>query len=142
MLCYDNIATDVVKTILFWQSVTRRMIWDHFHSNSGLHFLFLTPAELMLTVDLLLISQDWYIVSGSNYILNPCEERNILLLRLATFTQIWVLTPVQRLTLYIWPTQQLQGWTSFSVIILIYAYKSIQKILLLEFVQGYIGHMS
>ncbi len=33
-------------------------------------------------------------------------------------------------------TQQRQGQTNFSIIIYIYTYKNIQKVLLLEFVQG------
>ncbi len=76
------------------------------------------------------------------YFLNPCEKRNMLLILLAIFIQVWVLTPVQPVTLNIWPTQQLQIRTNFSIIILIYAYKNIQKVILLELVQGYIGYMS
>ncbi len=85
---------------------------------------------------------DTLYVGQTIYFLNPCEKRNILLLLFAIFIKVWVLTPVQPVTLNIWPTQQLQSRTNFYIIIFIYAYKNIQKVLLLDLVKGYIGYMS
>ena len=95
----------------------------------------------MLTFDLFANN---YIVSGSNYIFSEFvwEEEYIT----STFSNINTSLNIDPCT-----TFDLEYLTNaattgpdkiFSVIILIYAYKKVQKVLLLEFVQGQIGYMS
>ncbi len=79
------------------------------------------------------------------YFLNPYGKRNMLLLLVAIFIQVLVLmTPVQPLTLNIWPTQQLQGRTIFPWSWWLFSHMPtrIYKKILFEFLQGYIGFMS
>ena len=84
-------------------------------------------------------------VGQTIYFLNPCEKRNILLLLLATFNTSLSFDPCTTFDLEYLTNAATTGpdkfFCNYSHICL-QEIKNIQKVLLLEFVQGYIGHMS
>ncbi len=77
----------------------------------------------------------------SNYIkcwILQCEEEYFA----STFSNIFTILSFDPCTTFDLEYLTNAATTNFSIIILIYAYKNIQKVLLLEFVQGCIGYMS
>ncbi len=105
---------DVVKTIFFLKEYCNTK-WDQFHSNRVYIIMFDSYRDLMLSLDLLLITHDWYIVNGSSYIklalceIFLCEKKYFG----SSFSNIHIclrLTPVQPSTLNILNYQRVSKW--------------------------------